>query len=84
VHNHIRGLSPFHGAWLRLGEKRVKVLRSTLADGAGPPGTILDANLTVACGEGAIRLLEVQREGRAAMDAAAFLRGAGAFPSIAG
>jgi methionyl-tRNA formyltransferase len=84
VHNHIRGLSPFPGAWFLLGETRVKVLRSTLADGAGPPGTILDANLTVACGEGAIRLLEVQREGRAAMDAAAFLRGAGAFPSIAG
>jgi methionyl-tRNA formyltransferase len=84
VHDHMRGLSPFPGAWFALGETRVKVLRSTLAEGAGAPGTILGDNLTIACGAGAVRLLQVQREGRAAMDAAAFVRGAGALPSVAG
>jgi methionyl-tRNA formyltransferase len=87
VHNHIRGLSPFPGAWFELPlggtMTRVKVLRSTLAEGGGAPGTILDpATLTIACGSGAVRLLQVQREGKAAMDAAAFLRGAGELPSV--
>jgi methionyl-tRNA formyltransferase len=86
VHNLIRGLSPFPGAWFELplagGAARIKVLRSTLADGKGAPGTILD-NLTIACGSGAVRLLQVQREGKAAMDAASFLRGAGTLPSVA-
>lgn len=85
VHNHIRGLSPFPGAWFELplpsGPVRVKALRSTLAPGSGAPGTILDDRLTIACGEGAVRLLQVQREGKAAMDAEAFLRGAGPLPS---
>ena len=85
VHNHIRGLSPFPGAWFELplpaGPVRVKVLRSALASGSGEPGIILDDKLTIACGEGAVRLLEVQREGKAAMDAEAFLRGAGPLPS---
>src|SRR5207237_1057201 len=53
VHNHIRGLSPEHGAWFDAdfgkGQERVKVLRSTLAEGAGPPGTVIDNILTVAC-----------------------------------
>lgn len=76
VHNHMRGLSPFPGAWFALPDgKRVKVLRSTLAEGAGAPGTVLDDALTVACGEGAVRLVTVQREGKSAMDASAFLRG---------
>src|SRR5690606_35499408 len=85
VHNRIRGLAPFPGAWfeLALGDTvtRIKVLRSTRAEGAGAPGTILDDRLTIACGEGAVRLLQVQREGRAAMETAAFLRGAGPLPS---
>lgn len=80
VHNHIRGLSPFPGAWfeVELGGRpvRVKVLRSTLAHGQGAPGTVL-TGLTIACGEGAVRLTQVQREGKGAMDADAFLRGAG-------
>lgn len=87
VHNHIRGLSPFPGAWFELvlnGQPtRIKVLRSTLADFAGAPGTI-GPDLTIACGEGAVRLVTVQREGKGAMDAATFLRGAGQLPEKAG
>jgi methionyl-tRNA formyltransferase len=75
VHNHIRGLSPDPGAWFELGSDRVKVLRSTLASGGGVPGTVLDANLTVACGTGAVRLVTLQRAGKSAMPAADFLRG---------
>lgn len=80
VHNHIRGLSPFPGAWfeVELNGKpvRVKALRSALAEGSGAPGTVIEG-LTIACGEGAVRLTQVQREGKGAMDAASFLRGAG-------
>jgi methionyl-tRNA formyltransferase len=87
VHNLIRGLSPFPGAWFELElngtRTRVKVLRSTLASGSGAPGTILP-DLTIACGEGAVRLTTVQREGKGAMDAATFLRGAGTLPERAG
>ncbi len=79
VHNHIRGLSPFPGAWFELpGEKapvRVKVLRSTRVDGSGAPGTLLDDRLTIACGDGAIRILELQRAGKQPMKADEFLRG---------
>jgi methionyl-tRNA formyltransferase len=79
VHNHIRGLSPFPGAWFEMaGEKapvRVKVLRSTLASGSGASGMALDDNLTIACGEGAIRIIELQRAGKQPMKADEFLRG---------
>lgn len=82
VHNHIRGLSPFPGAWceMPLGDKpeRVKVLRSALAEGAGIPGTVLlteDAPV-IACGTGAVRLDQVQRAGKKPMSGADFLRGA--------
>jgi methionyl-tRNA formyltransferase len=87
VHNLIRGLSPFPGAWFELElngtPTRIKALRSTLVAGQGAPGTILP-DLTIACGTGAIRLTMVQREGKGAMDAATFLRGAGALPDRAG
>lgn len=78
VHNHIRGLSPFPGSWYEMGEKaeRIKVLRSTLAEGTGEPGTLLVDGLTVACGQGAVRLVEVQRAGGKPMSAQEFLRGA--------
>ena len=76
VHDLIRGLSPFPGAWFELGGERVKTLRSTRADGAGAPGELLDDRLTVACGDGAVRLLEVQRAGKGPVDATAFLNGA--------
>jgi methionyl-tRNA formyltransferase len=77
AHDHIRGLSPFPGAWFELAGEggRVKVLRSTHGEGAGLPGTVLDDQLTVACGEGAVRILELQRAGRQAMKAHDFLRG---------
>jgi methionyl-tRNA formyltransferase len=79
VHNHIRGLSPFPGAWFEMpgdkGPARVKVLRSTLSDGSGAPGTVLDDNLAIACGNGAIRILELQRAGKQPMKADEFLRG---------
>jgi len=75
VHNHIRGLSPAPGAWFELAGERIRVLRSTLASGSGAPGTVLDDALTVACGDGAVRLTNVQRAGKAAMAAEAFLRG---------
>jgi methionyl-tRNA formyltransferase len=75
VHNHIRGLSPFPGAWFEFEGVRVKALRSTLGAGSGAPGTALDGDLTIACGEGAVRLVEVQREGKKAMSAEEFLRG---------
>ena len=77
VHNHVRGLSPFPGAWFTVGDRpeRIKVLRSRLAHGSGPPGTALDAAPTVACGEGAVQLVELQRAGKRPMAAAEFLRG---------
>ena len=75
VHNHIRGLSPAPGAWFELAGERIRVLRSTLASGSGAPGSVLDDALTVACGDGAVRLTNVQRAGKAAMAAQAFLRG---------
>jgi methionyl-tRNA formyltransferase len=79
VHDHIRGLSPDPGAWFEASfgktPERVKVLRSTLADGAGAPGTVLDDRITIACGEGAVRLLELQRAGKQPLKAEVFLRG---------
>lgn len=75
----IRGLSPFPGAWFVLptdkGEVRVKALLSAYEEAAGAPGTVLDDRLLVACGEGAVRLLRVQREGKSPQDAEVFLRG---------
>lgn len=79
VHNHIRGLSPDYGAWFLAdfgkGGERVKVLRSTLAEGSGAAGTVLDDAFTIACGAGAVRLIEVQRAGKKPARAAEFLRG---------
>jgi len=76
VHDHCRGLSPFPGAWFDLaGAGRVKVLRTTKGIGDGQPGRVLDDRLTIACGAGAVRLLELQRAGRQPMPADEFLRG---------
>ena len=79
VHNHIRGLSPDPGAWFEadLGKQRerIKVLRSTLAEGSGAPGDVVDDRLTIACGTGSVRLVEVQRAGKGLVTASEFLRG---------
>jgi methionyl-tRNA formyltransferase len=79
VHDHCRGLSPYPGAWFELpgagAPARVKVLRTTRGEGSGAPGTVLDDRLTIACGEGAVRILELQRAGRQSLKAEEFLRG---------
>ena len=75
VDGKIRGLAPAPGAWFDLDGARVKALHARVEAGAGAPGQALDDALLIACGEGAVRLLKVQREGRAALDAEAFLRG---------
>ncbi len=79
VHDHIRGLSPFPGAWCEMvfsgKTERVKVLRAAMAEGEGMPGALLDDELTIACGDGAVRLTELQRAGGKAMGAVDFLRG---------
>lgn len=81
VHNTIRGLSPFPGAWCEVEtggkRERLKLLRSTMvATGHGEPGKVLDDGLAIACGEGAVRLVEVQRAGGRPVSAGEFLRGA--------
>jgi methionyl-tRNA formyltransferase len=80
VLRHIHGLSPFPGAWSEMpveGEAvRVKILRCEPARGTGAPGVLLDDQLTISCSEGAIRIVELQRAGKAPMKAAEFLRGA--------
>ena len=79
VLRHIHGLSPFPGAWCEAaleGETaRIKILRCEPAKGAGSPGDVLDDRLSVACGDGAIRILELQRAGKAPMKSTDFLRG---------
>ena len=80
VHDHIRGLSPFPGAWCELPQVgRVKVLRSTKGEGQerdkAAPGTALDDALTIACGDGAVRIVELQKAGGKPMPADEFLRG---------
>lgn len=79
VHNHIRGLSPFPGAWFEAEingrNERIKVLKSEPAEGAGEAGTVLDDRLMVACGTGAVRLLKLQKAGGKPLEAAEFLRG---------
>ncbi len=80
VHNTIRGLSPFPGAWCEMeingAVERVKLQRSTLGEDRGEPGAVLDDRLTVACGEGAVRLVTLQRSGGKPLPAQEFLRGA--------
>ncbi|HET9413775.1 MAG TPA: methionyl-tRNA formyltransferase [Pseudolabrys sp.] len=82
VHDHIRGLSPFPGAWFEIDGVRVKALRSTRGDGSGAAGTALDNKLTIACGAGAVRLTQVQRAGKQPMSADEFLRGTPVKPGM--
>ena len=71
----VRGLAPFPGAWFALGDDRVKLLLAEVVDASGAPGTVLDEDLRIACGTGAIRPLTLQRAGKPAMARAEFLRG---------
>ncbi|MBM3570118.1 MAG: methionyl-tRNA formyltransferase [Alphaproteobacteria bacterium] len=73
IERQVRALFP--AAWFALGGERVRLRRAVLAAGEGPPGTVLDQAPTVACGTGALRLIELQRQGRGALAAADFLRG---------
>jgi methionyl-tRNA formyltransferase len=79
VLRHIHGLSPFPGAWCEMpledASQRVKILRCEIVDGSGEAGTVLDEHLTIACAQGALRVLELQRAGKQPMKAEEFLRG---------
>ncbi|UWR84057.1 methionyl-tRNA formyltransferase [Phaeobacter inhibens] len=81
VDQQIRGLSPFPGAWCEIDGQRVKLLASRVVDGAGAAGRVLDDSLRIACGEGAVELLKLQRAGKGAQEREIFLRG---FPIAAG
>ena len=83
VHDHCRGLSPFPGAWCEIAGARVKVLRTTRAQGSGAPGMVLDDELGVACGDGAVRIVELQKAGGRPMKAEEFLRGMPVRPGTA-
>jgi methionyl-tRNA formyltransferase len=72
---HVQGLAPFPGAWFEVDGERIKLLAATDADGNGVPGEVLDDQLTVACGSGAIRPVQVQRAGKGAMSTQELLRG---------
>jgi methionyl-tRNA formyltransferase len=71
----VRALAPWPGAWFEIGAERVKVLEAEAVAGSGAPGRVIDGRPTVACDEGALRLLKLQRAGKAALPAEAFLRG---------
>ncbi len=75
IDRQIRGLSPFPGAWFELGDDRIKALNSRIATGNGTPGTTLDDALTIATGDGAIRITRLQRAGKGAQDVDTFLLG---------
>lgn len=75
VDRHVRGLSPFPGAWTEINGQRVKLLASRMGSGCGAPGHVLDDDLTIACGRGAIDVLRLQRAGKGAQDVEEFLRG---------
>lgn len=75
VDRQIRGLSPFPGAWTEMNGERIKLLASRLADGQGTAGEVLNDHLHVACGQGAVELLRLQRAGKGAQDRETFLRG---------
>tara|TARA_A100001391_G_scaffold7621_5_gene4890 strand:+ start:2332 stop:3222 length:891 start_codon:yes stop_codon:yes gene_type:complete len=71
----VRAFSPFPGAWFELDEARIKLLRAEVVDGNGAPGIVLDDQLTIACGDRALRPVELQRAGKPAMPLTDFLRG---------
>ncbi len=77
LHNQVRGMNPWPGAFCTAGGKTLKIHETRVAAGSGAPGTLLCADpVTVACGEGALQLVTVQPEGKPRMAAEAWLRGA--------
>ncbi len=76
IERQLRALTPWPGVWCMAGDMRLKVHAAEIVDGFGMAGEILDKSLTVACGEGALRLTEIQPEGKKRMDGAAWLNGA--------
>ena len=84
VRNHIHGLAPSPGAYSEIDcggrLERIKILRAVVVEGSGPPGAILDGDMTVACGQGAIRVLEAQRPGKSVMTGAELMRGGKILP----
>jgi methionyl-tRNA formyltransferase len=79
----VRALAPRPGAWCEIAGDRVKVLEAEAVEGRGPPGHVIDDWLTIACGEGALRLLKLQRAGKAPLAAADFQRGFRLAPGMA-
>jgi methionyl-tRNA formyltransferase len=75
IERKVRGLAPFPGAWFELEGERIKLLLAEVIEGTGAPGTVLDTDLTIACGSGAIRPIRLQRAGKPVMERAEFLRG---------
>ena len=77
VHNHVRGLSPYPGAWTMHDDTRLKIYRTRRAQGEGPPGTVIEADdrLLVACGRDAVEVVTIQRPGKSRLDASDFLNG---------
>lgn len=72
---HVQGLAPFPGAWFEAGSERIKLLEAEAVSGSGRPGEVLDDALTVACGQGALRAISLQRAGKGAMSTEELLRG---------
>ena len=75
IERKVRGLAPFPGAWFELEDERVKLLLAQVIEGSGTPGAVLDDDFTIACPDGAIRPMKLQRAGKPAMERAEFLRG---------
>ncbi len=75
IERQVRAMAPHPGAWFDHAGERFKLLKAQLVEGQGPPGTVLDDRLSVACAENALRILSIQRQGKAALDAQAFLHG---------
>ncbi len=81
VHDRVRGMSPWPGARLRFGDERIKILRTRVVEPTGrcgAPGEVLraaDGAIEMACGDGSVAILELQAEGKRALDAVAFLAG---------
>jgi methionyl-tRNA formyltransferase len=75
VERQVRAFAPAPGAWFEHEGERIRALSAEAVDFEGPAGTVLDSQMTIACGTGALRPLTVQRAGRGVMTTAELLRG---------